>query len=119
MNRRDARLRRSRRTRSKIKLLAAETGVCRLCVFRSNQHIYAQIINPKGFVVVSAATVEKLIKSENAQGNVASARRIGQLISERAKKEGILKIAFDRSGYKYHGQIKALAEAAREGGLNF
>lgn len=121
MNKRDARLKRSRRTRAKIRLLAVEKGVCRLCVFRSNQHIYAQVISPEGRVIASAATVEKPIKSGNDKKlrNIKMAKQIGLLLAERAKKAGAVNIAFDRSGYKYHGIIKALAEAAREGGLIF
>ncbi|GAB5500824.1 MAG: 50S ribosomal protein L18 [Pseudohongiellaceae bacterium] len=111
----DARLRRARRARAKI----SELRVHRLCVYRSPRHIYAQIISPTGNeVLVSASTVEKDVRS-GSTGNVEAAGKIGQLIAERAKAAGIEKVAFDRSGYAYHGRVKALAEAAREGGLDF
>jgi len=91
----------------------------RLCVFRSPRHIYAQIISPSGNeILASASTLEKKSKS-GATGNIDAAGKIGKLIAERAKKVGIEKVAFDRSGYAYHGRIKALAEAARDGGLEF
>ena len=106
-----SRLRRARRARAKIKELRAH----RLCVFRSPRHIYAQIISPEGDRVLATASS---LGAEKA-GNVDSAAKIGSLIAEKAKAAGITKVAFDRSGYKYHGRIKALAEAAREGGLEF
>ena len=110
-----SRLRRARRARAKI----SELRMNRLCVFRSPRHIYAQIISPSGNeILVSASTLEKKSKS-GATGNIDAAGKIGKLIAERAKKMGIEKVAFDRSGYAYHGRIKALAEAAREGGLEF
>ncbi|MCH8173594.1 MAG: 50S ribosomal protein L18 [Proteobacteria bacterium] len=110
-----ARLRRARRTRAKI----SELRVNRLCVYRSPRHIYAQVISPNGNeILASASTVEKAIKA-GATGNIEAAGNIGKLIAERAKAAGIDKVAFDRSGYAYHGRIKALAEAAREGGLEF
>ena len=91
----------------------------RLCVFRSPRHIYAQIIAPDGNeILASASTVEKKTK-KGATGNIDAAGKIGKLIAERAKKAGIEKVAFDRSGYAYHGRVKALAEGAREGGLEF
>ena len=110
-----ARLRRARRARAKI----SELRVNRLCVYRSPRHIYAQVISPTGDeILASAATVEKATKA-GATGNIEAAGNIGKLIAERAKAAGIDKVAFDRSGYAYHGRIKALAEAAREGGLEF
>lgn len=110
-----ARLRRARRARAKI----SELRVNRLCVYRSPRHIYAQVISPNGNeILASASTVEKAIKA-GATGNIEAAGNIGKLIAERAKAVGIDKVAFDRSGYAYHGRIKALAEAAREGGLEF
>ena len=110
-----ARLRRAKRARSKI----SELRMNRLCVFRSPKHIYAQIISPTGNeVLVSASTVEKNSKS-GATGNIDAAGKIGKLIADRAKKVGIERVAFDRSGYAYHGRVKALAEAARESGLEF
>ena len=110
-----ARLRRAKRARAKI----SELRVNRLCVYRSPRHIYAQVIAPNGnTILASASTVEKENKS-GATGNIDAAGKIGKLIAERAKKAGIDKVAFDRSGYRYHGRVKALAEAAREGGLEF
>ncbi|KKO05259.1 hypothetical protein LCGC14_0075300 [marine sediment metagenome] len=110
-----ARIRRARRTRAKI----SELGVNRLCVYRTPRHIYAQIISATGDqVLASASTVEKDMRS-GATGNVEAASKIGKLIAERAKKAGLNKVAFDRAGYNYHGRVKALADAAREGGLEF
>ena len=110
-----SRLRRARRSRVKI----SELGVNRLCVSRSNQHIYAQIIAPNGSqVVASASTLDESIRS-GATGNTEAAAKVGGLIAERAKAAGVEEVAFDRSGFKYHGRIKALADAAREGGLKF
>lgn len=111
----EARLRRARRARAKI----SELRVNRLCVYRSPRHIYAQIISPTGDqILASASTVEKDVRS-GSTGNIDAAGKIGKLIAERAKAAGIDKVAFDRSGYAYHGRVKALAEAAREGGLEF
>lgn len=110
-----ARLRRAKRARAKI----SELRMNRLCVFRSPRHIYAQVISPTGDqVLASASTVEKEARS-GATGNVAAATKVGELIAERAKAAGVEQVAFDRSGYAYHGRVKALAEAAREGGLQF
>jgi large subunit ribosomal protein L18 len=110
-----ARIRRARRTRAKI----SELGVNRLCVFRTPRHIYAQIISATGDqVLASASSVEKDIRG-SVTGNVEAAGKIGKLIAERAKQAGLSKVAFDRSGYNYHGRVKALADAAREGGLEF
>ncbi len=111
----DSRLRRARRSRIKMRELRAT----RLCVHRTPQHIYAQVISADGSqVLASASTVEKELR-EGATSNVEAASKVGQLIAERAKGAGITKVAFDRSGFKYHGRVKALAEAAREGGLEF
>ncbi|PCJ26420.1 MAG: 50S ribosomal protein L18 [SAR86 cluster bacterium] len=110
-----ARLRRAKRARAKI----SELRMNRLCVYRSPRHIYAQVISPAGNqILASASTVEKDVKSDK-NGNVDAAGKVGKLIAERAKAAGIEKVAFDRSGYAYHGRIKALADAAREGGLDF
>lgn len=110
-----SRLRRSRKARLKI----SELEVSRLCVSRTPRHIYAQIIAPSGGeVLASASTLDKELRKDKT-GNVDAAGKVGALIAERAKKAGIEKVAFDRSGYKYHGRVKALAEAAREGGLEF
>ena len=117
MNNVNSRLRRARKTRAKI----AELKVTRLCVHRSNGHIYAQIIAESGDkVLASASTLETEVRNSLANGgNVAAAAIIGKRIAEKAKKAGVTTVAFDRSGYKYHGRIKALAEAARENGLSF
>jgi len=110
-----ARLRRSHKARYKIR----ELEVNRLCVNRTPRHIYAQIIAPTGGeVLVEASTLDKDLRQDKT-GNVDAAGKVGALIAERAKQAGIEKVAFDRSGFKYHGRIKALAEAAREGGLEF
>ena len=112
-----SRLRRARRTRSKIK----ELRVQRLSVYRTPRHIYAQVIDDAaGRVVASASTIDpKLRPNIKNGGNVAAATEVGKLIAESARAAGITRVAFDRSGYKYHGRIKALAEAAREHGLEF
>ena len=110
-----ARLRRAKRTRARI----SELGVERLCVYRTPRHIYAQVTTADGSrVLATASTLEKEQKT-SATGNVEAATRIGALIAERAKTAGVNKVAFDRSGYNYHGRVKALADAAREGGLEF
>lgn len=110
-----SRLRRARRARAKVR----ELGANRLSVHRTSQHIYAQIIGPEGDkVLASASTLDKDLRS-GSTGNTDAAANVGKLIAERAKAAGISDVAFDRSGFKYHGRIKALAEAAREGGLQF
>jgi large subunit ribosomal protein L18 len=110
-----ARLRRSRRSRARIR----ELGVSRLCIYRTPRHIYAQIIAGSGDqVLASASTLDKDLRA-GATGNADAATRVGALIAQRARDAGIEKVAFDRSGYKYHGRVKALADAAREGGLEF
>jgi large subunit ribosomal protein L18 len=114
-NKNNKRQKRALKTRSKINLLEKN----RLTVFRSNSHIYAQIMGDNGSkVLVTASTLESDVKKEN-NGNIEAATEIGRLIAERAKEKGISNVAFDRSGYKYHGRVKALAEAAREAGLTF
>ena len=110
-----ARLRRAKRARVKI----SELRINRLCVYRSPRHIYAQIISPTGNeIIASASTIEKKNR-KGATGNIEAAGKVGKLIAERAKKAGIEEVAFDRAGYAYHVRVKALAEAAREGGLKF
>ncbi len=110
-----ARLRRARRGRVKIRTL----GVDRLSVNRTPRHIYAQVISAAGDkVLASASTLDKDLRSGNT-GNVDAAKAVGTLIAERAKAAGITEVAFDRGGYKFHGRVKALADAAREGGLEF
>ncbi|CAA0080236.1 50S ribosomal protein L18 [BD1-7 clade bacterium] len=110
-----ARLRRARRARIKMR----EMGVARLSVHRSSQHIYAQIIAPAGDkVLASASTLDGSLRS-GATSNIAAAEAVGKLIAERAKDAGIEAVAFDRGGYKFHGRVKALADSAREAGLQF
>ncbi len=115
MDKRTSRLRRSRRTRAKIRELA----VPRLTVHRTPRHIYAQVIAPNGSeVMASASTVQADIKgSVKSTSNIDAAVAVGKAIAEKAKAAGITSVAFDRSGFKYHGRIKALADAAREAGL--
>ncbi|NMG14951.1 50S ribosomal protein L18 [Aromatoleum bremense] len=117
MNKKEVRLRRARKTRAKI----AELKSVRLTVFRTNSHIYAQVIDGSGSRVLAAAsTVEADVRSQLANGgNKQAAQVVGKLIAERAKAAGIEAVAFDRAGFQYHGRVKALAEAAREGGLKF
>ncbi|MCY1269073.1 50S ribosomal protein L18 [compost metagenome] len=111
----ETRLRRARKARLKMRELEA----VRLCVYRSSQHIYAQVIAADGSkVLASASTLDKDLR-EGATGNIDAAKKVGQLVAERAKAAGVTQVAFDRSGFKYHGRIKALADAAREGGLEF
>ena len=110
------RQRRARRGRIRIKL----AGRPRLCVHRSAEHIYAQIIAPEGArVLVTASTLDAELRKAGKTGNKDAAAKVGALIAERAKAAGITRVAFDRSGFKYHGRVKALADAAREGGLEF
>ena len=107
--------RRALKTRSRIEL----TENNRLTVFRSNSHIYAQVSNFDGSVILaSASTLESTLKADN-NGNIEAASKVGKLIAERAIEKGIREVAFDRSGYKYHGRVKALADSAREAGLTF
>ena len=117
MDKNQARVRRARKTRAKI----AELKVVRLAVHRSNCHIYAQIFSGCGSQVLAAAsTAEAEVKElVSSGGNVGAAKVVGKLIAERARAKGIEEVAFDRSGFRYHGRVKALAEAAREGGLKF
>ena len=117
MDKNIARLRRAETTRSHIH----ELGVARLSVLRSGQHIYAQVFTADGSkVLASASTLQSDVKEGLKSGkNSEAASRVGKLIAERALAAGVEKVAFDRSGYRYHGRIKALAEAAREGGLQF
>jgi large subunit ribosomal protein L18 len=111
----DSRLRRARRARAHIQGL----GVNRLSVHRTPRHIYAQVIAPAGdTVLASASTLDTSLRGGNTS-NAEAAAAVGKLVAERAKAAGVEKVAFDRSGYKYHGRIKALADAARESGLEF
>lgn len=110
-----SRLRRARKARLKMH----ELETVRLCVHRSSQHIYAQVISADGSqVLASASTLDKSLR-EGVTGNVEAAKKVGALIAERAKAAGVTGVAFDRSGFKYHGRVQALADAAREGGLEF
>lgn len=111
LSKKQARLRRATKFRAKH----AEKGVERLCVHKTSQHIYAQIISACGTKTLAQASSLK----DKTGGNVAAATKIGAEIAKAAKKAKVTKVAFDRSGFKYHGRIKALAEAAREGGLDF
>jgi large subunit ribosomal protein L18 len=117
MDKNQSRLRRARKTRAKI----AELKVVRLSVHRTNSHMYAQIIDATGGnVLASANTLEAGLRTEVKNGgSVAGATAVGKLIAERAKAAGIASVAFDRSGFQYHGRVKALADAAREAGLVF
>jgi large subunit ribosomal protein L18 len=118
MDKKASRIRRARRARAKI----SELGVHRLTIHRTPRHIYAQVIAPSGAeVVVSASTRDKTIAAElqGPAGNTAAAALIGRFVAERAKAKGVERVAFDRSGFRYHGRVKALADAAREAGLEF
>ena len=120
LTKKEQRLRRSRQTRARI----SELRVARLTVFRSNLHIYASVISNDGAkVLASASTSEKEVRTQlgaaGKGGNTEAAALIGKRIAERAKAAGVEKVAFDRAGFAYHGRVKALAEAAREAGLQF
>lgn len=117
MNKKLSRLRRARKTRSHIKYLR----VTRLCINRTPRHIYAQVIAADGgTVLASASTLDKELRgSIKTGGNVEAASIVGKAVAERARAAGVEKVAFDRGGFKYHGRIKALADAARENGLKF
>jgi large subunit ribosomal protein L18 len=118
MEKKTARLRRAQRARGKIR----ELGLHRLTIHRTPRHIYAQVIAPNGAeVVATASTVDKAVAADidGARGNVAAAAVVGRFVAERAKQKGIERVAFDRSGFRYHGRVKALADAAREAGLEF
>jgi len=113
LSKKEARIRRATKFRAKH----SERDVERLCVFKSSQHIYAQIISGCGTkTLASASSVSSKLKNGS---NIDAASQVGDLIAKAAKKAKVSKVAFDRSGFKYHGRIKALAEAAREGGLDF
>jgi large subunit ribosomal protein L18 len=117
MNKKQARMRRAAAGRYHMK----ELGVNRLVVNRTPRHIYAQVISAEnGRVLAAASSVEKAVKAElKSTGNIEAAKKIGALVAERALEAGVLNVAFDRSGFKYHGRVKALADAAREKGLQF
>jgi len=114
-DKKQARMRRARSSRMKMR----ELGATRLTVYRTPRHIYAQVIAPEGArVLVAASTLDAALR-KGKTGNKDAAAEVGKLIAERAKAAGITRVAFDRSGFKYHGRVKALADAAREGGLEF
>lgn len=117
LDKKTARIRRGKKTRARIQKL----GAVRLSVHRTLQHLYAQIFSDKGEKVLAAAsTLEKEIRPRvKEMSKIEAAKTVGKLIAERAKQKGIVKIAFDRSGFAYHGRVKALAEGAREAGLEF
>ncbi len=117
MNKQSSRLRRARRTRAKIK----ELRVPRLCVYRTPRHIYAQVFGvDSSSVLASASTLDKTLRQQIENGgNVNAASLVGRLVAERARSKGVERVAFDRGGYKYHGRVRALADAARESGLKF
>ena len=117
MDKKTSRLRRARRARARIRELA----IPRLTVHRTPRHIYAQVIAADGGTVLAAASTiqEDVRKALEGTGNVAAAAVVGRAIAERAKAAGVTRVAFDRSGFKYHGRVKALADAARESGLEF
>ena len=117
MDKKETRLRRARRARARIK----ELGDTRLCIHRTPRHIYAQVITPEGDkVVASASTLDSDVrKNVEKTGGTAAATVVGKMIAERAVAAGVTRVAFDRSGFKYHGRVKALADAARESGLEF
>ena len=120
LTQKEQRLRRSRQTRIRI----ATQGVARLTVNRTNLHIYASVISGDGTKVLAAAStaeadIRKEIGASGKGGNVAAAQAIGKRIAEKAKAAGVEKVAFDRAGFAYHGRVKALADAAREAGLQF
>lgn len=115
MSKKLARLRRARKTRTRIRL----AEIARLCIYRTPKHIYAQVFSVDGTkTLVSASTVEESFKKRKT-GNREAATDVGRMIAERALKMGVEKVAFDRSGFRYHGRVKALAEKARETGLSF
>lgn len=117
MNKRERRVRRARKTRAKIR----ELRVHRLCIHRTPRHIYAQLIAPEGDrVLATASTLQKDLRASlKSTGNREAATAVGKNIAERAKALGIDQVAFDRAGFRYHGRVKALADAARESGLQF
>jgi large subunit ribosomal protein L18 len=115
INKQTARVRRAKRSRAKMR----ELGVYRLSVHRTPRHIYAQVISPAGdTVLASASTLDKELRS-GSTGNVEAATAVGKLVAERARAAGVSQVAFDRAGFRYHGRVKALADGAREGGLEF
>ena len=117
MDKKAARMRRARKARAKIR----ELGMHRLCVHRTPRHIYAQVLAPDGSrVLATASTLQADIRGAvKSTGNIEAAAAVGRAVAEKAKAAGVTRVAFDRSGFKYHGRVKALADAAREAGLEF
>ncbi|MDO4640342.1 MAG: 50S ribosomal protein L18 [Neisseria sp.] len=117
MDKHEKRFRRAQKTRARI----ADLKMIRLCVFRTNNHIYAQVINADGDkILASASTLEVDVRKElKSSSNIEAAAFVGKRIAEKAKAVGVTTVAFDRSGFQYHGRVKAVAEAARENGLSF
>lgn len=117
MDKKASRIRRAKKPRAKIRQL----GATRLSVYRTPKHMYAQVVTADGSkTLATASTIDKELKAQlSATGNVDAAAAVGKLVAERAKAAGVESVAFDRSGYKYHGRVKALADAAREAGLKF
>ena len=117
MDKKKSRVRRGKKSRCAIRA----SGATRLCIHRTPRHIYAQVIDDKDSnVLASGSSLENDVRSKvKYTGNVEAAKLVGQLVAKRAKKKGVSKVAFDRSGFKYHGRVQALADAAREAGLEF
>jgi large subunit ribosomal protein L18 len=117
MNKKLTRIRRGKKSRYK----ARASGALRLCIHRTPRHIYAQIIDDQAAnVLACSSSIEAGVRSEvKYTGNIEAAKVVGKLVAERAKEKGVSKVAFDRSGFKYHGRVQALADAAREAGLEF
>lgn len=110
------RKRRAGRTTATIKRMRVD----RICIHRTPQHIYAQVVSPEGVVVAQASTLDKEIRGQlKKSGNVEAAKQVGSLLAQRAKAKKVTNVAFDRRGFKYHGRVKALAEGARDGGMEF
>ncbi|WP_028110672.1 50S ribosomal protein L18 [Ferrimonas futtsuensis] len=116
MDKKAARLRRATRARKQMQ----ELGATRLVVHRTPRHIYAQVINAESQVLAAASTTEKAVAADlKGTGNIDAAKLVGKMIAERAQEKGVKNVSFDRSGFKYHGRVAALADAAREAGLQF
>lgn len=115
MNKKTSRLRRARKNRARIQ----RSGMPRLTVHRSGQHIYAQVIDAEKVVAVASTVQKDVRKGLDSTSNMAAAAAVGKAVAERAKAAGVETVAFDRSGFKYHGRVKTLADAARESGLKF
>lgn len=115
LDKKAARLRRAKKTRLHLRTL----GAVRLCVNRTPKHIYAQVISADGSTIIAQASTLDSSLRQGKTGNVEAAAAVGKLVAERAKEKGVQKVAFDRSGFQYHGRVQALADAARENGLEF